>query len=52
MSFGLTVSNLDGKGSGEWNKLSAVLPVYVRAGISRKSVYKFAENTVGSKHNL
>ncbi|KAI9832678.1 MAG: hypothetical protein M1819_004263 [Sarea resinae] len=37
-----------GKGSGEWNKLSVVLPVLVQAFISRKKVYRFAENTKAS----
>ncbi|KAL9609303.1 MAG: hypothetical protein Q9167_005921 [Letrouitia subvulpina] len=40
-----------GKGSGQWNKLSVVLPVYVQASIARKTVYKFAQNTkVSSVH--
>ncbi|MCJ1329775.1 hypothetical protein MMC10_006455 [Thelotrema lepadinum] len=30
-----------GQGSGEWNKLSVVLPPLVKASISRKQVYKF-----------
>ncbi|CAL5871785.1 uncharacterized protein PFLUO_LOCUS6038 [Penicillium psychrofluorescens] len=34
-----------GKGTGEWNKLSVVLPVYVKASISGEAVYKFSENT-------
>ena len=42
-------SFLDGKGSGEWNKLSVVLPPYVQASISQKAVYKFPENTVRSQ---
>ncbi|CAI7655918.1 unnamed protein product [Penicillium glandicola] len=38
-------------GSGEWNKLSVVLPVHVQASISGGAVYKFSENTkVSSVH--
>ena len=29
-----------------WNELSVVLPIYIKACISQKQVYKFAENPV------
>ncbi|KAJ5893612.1 hypothetical protein N7495_005303 [Penicillium taxi] len=32
-----------GKGSGEWNKLSVVLPIYIEASISDRAVWKFSE---------
>ncbi|KAJ5167023.1 uncharacterized protein N7482_005804 [Penicillium canariense] len=43
-SFIVVPSLVYGKGSGEWNKLSVVLPLYVKASISAKAVYKFPEN--------
>ncbi|KAJ5128417.1 hypothetical protein N7448_002136 [Penicillium atrosanguineum] len=44
-SFVVVPSLVYGRGSGEWNKLSVVLPVYVEAIISNKAVYKFPGNT-------
>ncbi|KAJ5587254.1 uncharacterized protein N7459_003019 [Penicillium hispanicum] len=44
-SFVVVPSMVYGKGTGEWNKLSVVLPIYVQASISNKTVYKFSENT-------
>ncbi|KAI9656895.1 MAG: hypothetical protein M1821_003534 [Bathelium mastoideum] len=50
-SFIVVPSVVYGKGSGAWNQLSVVLPIYVKASIARKAVYKFAENTkVGAVH--
>ncbi|MCJ1457103.1 hypothetical protein MMC28_007469 [Mycoblastus sanguinarius] len=43
-SFVVIPPTVYGRGSGEWNKLSVVFPIYVQASISRKTVYKFAEN--------
>ncbi|KAI0131869.1 hypothetical protein BJ170DRAFT_691096 [Xylariales sp. AK1849] len=34
-----------GKGSGEWNKLSVLLPIAVKASISDRKVHKFANDT-------
>ncbi|KAJ5195726.1 hypothetical protein N7449_006205 [Penicillium cf. viridicatum] len=49
--FVVVPSLVYGKGSGEWNKLSVVLPVYVKASISGRAVYKFPEDTkVSSVH--
>ncbi|OQD60496.1 hypothetical protein PENPOL_c023G10563 [Penicillium polonicum] len=49
--FVVVPSLVYGKGSGEWNKLSVVLPVYVNASISGQAVYKFPEDTkVSSVH--
>ncbi|KAF2111047.1 hypothetical protein BDV96DRAFT_650649 [Lophiotrema nucula] len=40
-----------GKGTGAWNQLSVLLPVVVRASISRKSVSRFAqETTISAVH--
>ncbi|KAF2231493.1 NAD(P)-binding protein [Viridothelium virens] len=44
-SFIVIPSTVYGKGSGEWNKLSVVLPVYIQACISQRAVSKFPENT-------
>ncbi|MCJ1432429.1 hypothetical protein MMC27_001785 [Xylographa pallens] len=44
-SFIVIPSTVYGKGTGEWNKLSVVIPVSVQASISGKTVHKFAENT-------
>ncbi|MCJ1385555.1 hypothetical protein MMC17_008678 [Xylographa soralifera] len=44
-SFIVVPSTVYGRGSGEWNKLSVVIPVCVQASISSKTVHKFAENT-------
>ncbi|KAL2815836.1 hypothetical protein BDW59DRAFT_166649 [Aspergillus cavernicola] len=44
-NFVVVPSLVYGKGTGEWNKLSVVLPVYVQASLSLKAVYKFPENT-------
>ncbi|KAF4612842.1 hypothetical protein G7Y89_g15531 [Cudoniella acicularis] len=43
-SFIVIPPTVYGKGTGEWNKLSVVLPVCVQASISNKVVYKFPEN--------
>ncbi|KAH6843095.1 hypothetical protein B0I37DRAFT_211899 [Chaetomium sp. MPI-CAGE-AT-0009] len=37
-----------GKGSGQWNQLSVLLPVYVQGSISTKAVHKFANDTTVS----
>ncbi|KAL5335038.1 hypothetical protein BJX70DRAFT_376086 [Aspergillus crustosus] len=34
-----------GQGTGEWNKVSVILPVHVQASLRNKAVYKFPENT-------
>ncbi|KAL3485503.1 hypothetical protein BJX62DRAFT_247458 [Aspergillus germanicus] len=34
-----------GIGSGEWNKLSVILPAYVQAALAQKAVYRFPKNT-------
>ncbi|EAQ82880.1 hypothetical protein CHGG_11056 [Chaetomium globosum CBS 148.51] len=40
-----------GKGSGQWNQLSVLLPVYVQGSISAKAVRKFAnDGTVSAVH--
>lgn len=36
----------DGRGGGEWNKLSVCIPRYITASIAHKAVYKFAEDLV------
>ena len=48
-TFKLTSRLSDGKGSGAWNQLSIVLPVYIEGSISQKRVHKFPENTVGDE---
>ncbi|KAL9086375.1 MAG: hypothetical protein Q9165_007161 [Trypethelium subeluteriae] len=45
VSFIVIPSTVYGKGSGEWNKLSVVLPVYIQASIAQRAVYKFSDNT-------
>ncbi|KAH8691553.1 hypothetical protein BGW36DRAFT_305676 [Talaromyces proteolyticus] len=42
-SFIVVPSTVYGQGSGEWNKLSIILPLYVRASLSAKAVYKFPD---------
>ncbi|RDW59919.1 hypothetical protein BP6252_13006 [Coleophoma cylindrospora] len=50
-SFIVVPSTVYGKGSGAWNQLSVVLPIYVQGCISNKSVYKFPQNmTVSGVH--
>ncbi|KAL4874967.1 hypothetical protein BJY04DRAFT_233130 [Aspergillus karnatakaensis] len=44
-SFVVVPSLVYGKGTGEWNKVSVVLPVYVQASLSNHTVYRFPENT-------
>ncbi|KAG6997644.1 hypothetical protein G7Y79_00039g076060 [Physcia stellaris] len=44
-SFVVIPSLVYGKGTGEWNRLSVVIPPYVASSIASKKVYKFAENT-------
>jgi hypothetical protein len=41
-----TDDNVDGRGTGPWNQLSVVFPVYVSTAISQRSVFKFTEDTV------
>jgi len=41
--------SLDGKGSGQWNQLSVLLPVYVQGCISSKAVHKFANDLVSEQ---
>ncbi|KAL3444767.1 hypothetical protein BJX65DRAFT_310568 [Aspergillus insuetus] len=43
-SFVVVPSLVYGKGSGEWNKLSVILPVYVQTALAQKAVYRFPEN--------
>ncbi|KAL2847928.1 hypothetical protein BJX68DRAFT_239074 [Aspergillus pseudodeflectus] len=43
-SFVVVPSLVYGKGTGEWNKLSVILPVYIQAALSQKAVYRFPEN--------
>ncbi|KAL3480460.1 hypothetical protein BJX99DRAFT_254451 [Aspergillus californicus] len=44
-SFVVVPSLVYGKGTGEWNKVSVVLPVYVQGSLSHQAVYRFPENT-------
>ncbi|CRG82779.1 hypothetical protein PISL3812_00125 [Talaromyces islandicus] len=44
-SFVVVPSLVYGKGTGEWNRLSVVLPVYVQASLRNKTVHRFPENT-------
>ncbi|KAL4778429.1 hypothetical protein BJX76DRAFT_143798 [Aspergillus varians] len=44
-SFVVVPSCVYGKGTGEWNKVSVVLPVYFQASLTHKAVWKFPENT-------
>ncbi|RDW72784.1 uncharacterized protein DSM5745_07956 [Aspergillus mulundensis] len=44
-NFVIVPSLVYGKGTGEWNKVSVVLPVYIQASLARQAVYKFPENT-------
>ncbi|KAL4860572.1 hypothetical protein BDV12DRAFT_204901 [Aspergillus spectabilis] len=44
-SFVVVPSLVYGKGTGQWNKLSVILPVYVQAALAQKAVYRFPENT-------
>ncbi|RDW65612.1 hypothetical protein BP5796_10304 [Coleophoma crateriformis] len=43
-SFIVVPSTVYGKGSGAWNQLSVILPIYIKGCISNKSVHKFPEN--------
>lgn len=36
----------DGKGSGEWRKISTSIPAHVRTGIKYKTVHKFEKDAV------
>ena len=40
---------LDGKGSGQWNQLSVLLPIYIQGSISAKAVRKFANDMVSEQ---
>ncbi|QKX57751.1 uncharacterized protein TRUGW13939_04871 [Talaromyces rugulosus] len=44
-NFVVVPSLVYGEGTGEWNRLSVVLPVYVQASLRNKTVYRFPENT-------
>ncbi|KAH7385157.1 hypothetical protein DE146DRAFT_759424 [Phaeosphaeria sp. MPI-PUGE-AT-0046c] len=34
-----------GKGTGAWNQLSVLLPIFISAALAKKKVYRFPENT-------
>jgi hypothetical protein len=42
----LVNSYIDGKGTGAWNQLSVLLPIFINSAIYKRGVYHFAENTV------
>jgi hypothetical protein len=42
----LVNSCIDGKGTGAWNQLSVLLPIFINSAIYKRGVYHFAENTV------
>jgi hypothetical protein len=41
---------IDGKGTGAWNQLSVLLPIFINSAIQKRGVYHFAENTVSLLH--
>ncbi|OAL07070.1 NAD(P)-binding protein [Phaeosphaeriaceae sp. SRC1lsM3a] len=43
-SYIVIPSTVYGKGTGAWNQLSVVLPIFVSAALAQKQVYKFPEN--------
>ncbi|SPO06578.1 uncharacterized protein DNG_09268 [Cephalotrichum gorgonifer] len=41
-----------GKGTGQWNQLSVLLPIYIQGSISAKAVRKFANDVTGSAAHI
>ncbi|KAL9044052.1 MAG: hypothetical protein Q9214_002786 [Letrouitia sp. 1 TL-2023] len=41
-----------GRGSGQWNQVSVVIPVSIQASIAQKTVYKFAQNKIYSSVHI